>query len=137
MDEPTPELCDLSASTVEGMENSLDRVNAPLRGKDGRYLTLRERIDALADREGVPDLVPELCDLSASAVLGRFRDKLPDAIDAEVAARLGVARPNLSKWRRRNSVPYAHIVRACLADGIDLDWVLTGRFSAWTPGRPA
>lgn len=83
------------------------------------------------------DPAPVLCDCSASAVLARFRDKLPDPIDAEIAARLGVARPNLSKWRRRNTVPYAHIVRACLADGIDLDWVLTGRFSPWTPGRIA
>lgn len=78
-----------------------------------------------------------ICDCSASAVLMRFRNQLPDPINARVAARLGVTRPNLSKWRRRNSVPYAHIIRACVEGGIDLDWVLTGRFSPWTPGRVA
>ena len=83
------------------------------------------------------ELAPVLCDCSASAVLARFRALLPEPLDAEVAARLGVVRPNLSKWRRRNSVPYAHIVRACVEGGIDLDWVLTGRPSPWTPGRVA
>lgn len=80
------------------------------------------------------DRPAEPCDCSAAAVLARFRDRLPNPTDAEVVARLGVARASLSKWRRRNSVPYAHLVRACVEGGIDVDWVLTGRFSPWTQG---
>lgn len=90
--------------------------------------------DAIS-REDAESLV--ICDCTALAVLARFGEQLPDRNDAGIATSLGVARPNLSKWRRRNSVPYAHIVRACLAGGIDLDWVLTGRPSPWTPGRVA
>ena len=73
-------------------------------------------------------------DCSADAVLDRLKDCLELATDMALAARLGSDRANLSKWRRRNSVPYDRIVTLCVSVGIDLDWILTGRASPWTPG---
>lgn len=74
-------------------------------------------------------------DCSANAVLDRLKDRLSLAQDLALAARFDVPKANVSTWRRRNHVPYVHVVRVCAAEGIDIDWILTGRWSPWTPGR--
>lgn len=74
-------------------------------------------------------------DCSASAVLDRLKEKLSIASDSRLAIRLGGCRTNVPKWRHRNSVPYAHILRVCAEEGIDADWILIGRWSPWQPGE--
>lgn len=68
-------------------------------------------------------------DLSAAAVFDRLKERLPAPSDSQLAVVLGICRPGMSKRRYRNSIPYAAIVRACIRHGVDLDWILTGRWS--------
>lgn len=74
-------------------------------------------------------------DCSASAALDRLKERLALASDRELAVRLGVPTSTIATWRWRNSVAHAHIVAVCVSEGVDIDWILTGRPSPWTPGR--
>lgn len=76
-------------------------------------------------------------DISANAVLDRLKERLPAASDKQLAVLMEAHRDNVQKWRRRNSVPYDKVVAVCVRNGVDLDWILTGRFSPCLPGEIA
>lgn len=73
-------------------------------------------------------------DCSANAVLDRLKERLEVTQDLALADRFGVHATYVSRWRRHNRVPHRQVVAVCVSDGIDIDWILTGRFSPWTPG---
>ncbi|KTC38454.1 hypothetical protein AO260_32475, partial [Pseudomonas sp. ABAC21] len=46
--------------------------------------------------------------------------------DSELARKLDVNRQTLGSWRSRQSIPYALCVNVSEAEGVSLDWLLTG-----------
>lgn len=62
----------------------------------------------------------------ALAVIDRLKETLCVESDAALATALHTSRQNISKWRARNSVPYAEAVFVSFSMGASLDYLLTG-----------
>lgn len=72
-------------------------------------------------------------DLSANAVLDRMKGSAKLKSDAELAEWLKTSRSTVSKWRKRNAIPYAEAVYLSLMMHASLDYLLTGRgTSQWS-----
>lgn len=63
---------------------------------------------------------------SLDAVLDRLMTVFTVDSDSELARKLGVNRQTLGSWRSRQSIPYALCVNVSEAEGVSLDWLLTG-----------
>ncbi|WP_159392747.1 helix-turn-helix domain-containing protein [Methylobacterium sp. C1] len=65
--------------------------------------------------------------INADAVLDRMKEIYDVDTDTALADVLRTTRQNISKWRSRNSVPYAEAVAASYARNASIDYILTGR----------
>ncbi len=74
---------------------------------------------------------------SARSVIERLKEVLGASTDVELARGLQTANANISKWRARNSVPYAEAVYVSISKGVSLDFLLSGNKSAETSRLPA
>lgn len=74
--------------------------------------------------EGLPEMRPEL---SAAAVLDRMKESAGLSSDSELAEWLKTSRSTVSKWRKRNAIPYAEAVFLALMRHASLDYLLTGK----------
>lgn len=63
---------------------------------------------------------------SLDAVLERLMTVFAVDSDSELARKLDVNRQTLGSWRKRQSIPYALCVNVSEAEGVSLDWLLTG-----------
>ncbi|MDO4235606.1 MULTISPECIES: helix-turn-helix domain-containing protein [Pseudomonas] len=63
---------------------------------------------------------------SLDAVLERLMMVFAVDSDSELARKLDVNRQTLGSWRSRQSIPYALCVNVSEAEGVSLDWLLTG-----------
>ncbi|KAF0863945.1 helix-turn-helix domain-containing protein [Pseudomonas sp. LD120] len=63
---------------------------------------------------------------SLDAVLDRLMTVFTVDSDSELARKLEVNRQTLGSWRSRQSIPYALCVNVSEAEGVSLDWLLTG-----------
>ncbi|WP_321851122.1 helix-turn-helix domain-containing protein [Pseudomonas paraveronii] len=63
---------------------------------------------------------------SLDAVLDRLMTVFAVDSDSELARKLDVNRQTLGSWRSRQSIPYALCVNVSEAEGVSLDWLLTG-----------
>lgn len=63
---------------------------------------------------------------SLDAVLERLMAVFAVDSDSELARKLDVNRQTLGSWRSRQSIPYALCVNVSEAEGVSLDWLLTG-----------
>ncbi len=63
---------------------------------------------------------------SLDAVLERLMTVFSVDSDSELARKLDVNRQTLGSWRSRQSIPYALCVNVSEAEGVSLDWLLTG-----------
>jgi len=63
---------------------------------------------------------------SLDAVLERLMTVFAVDSDSELARKLDVNRQTLGSWRSRQSIPYALCVSVSEAEGVSLDWLLTG-----------
>ncbi|WP_313057929.1 helix-turn-helix domain-containing protein [Pseudomonas rhodesiae] len=63
---------------------------------------------------------------SLDAVLERLMTVFAVDSDSELARKLDVNRQTLGSWRTRQSIPYALCVNVSEAEGVSLDWLLTG-----------
>ncbi|WP_339497100.1 helix-turn-helix domain-containing protein [Pseudomonas sp. EA_15y_Pfl1_P101] len=63
---------------------------------------------------------------SLDAVLKRLMTVFAVDSDSELARKLDVNRQTLGSWRSRQSIPYALCVNVSEAEGVSLDWLLTG-----------
>jgi DNA-binding transcriptional regulator YiaG len=73
--------------------------------------------------------------LSADAVLERMKEVAKLKSDSELANWLHISRSAISKWRKRNAVPYAEAVMLALLNHSSLDYILTGRNPDSEPQR--
>lgn len=67
------------------------------------------------------------------AVFERLKEATGSVSDADLARNLGIAPTTISTWRRREAIPYEECAKVALANGISLDFLIFGRFSAATP----
>lgn len=65
--------------------------------------------------------------LSAADVLNRMKEIYEVDTDTALADALYTTRQNVSKWRSRNSIPYAEAVAASYMRNVSIDYILTGR----------
>lgn len=63
---------------------------------------------------------------SLDAVLERLMTVFSVDSDSELARKLDVNRQTLGSWRSRQSIPYALCINVSEAEGVSLDWLLTG-----------
>lgn len=63
---------------------------------------------------------------SLDAVLERLMTVFSVDSDSELARKLDVNRQTLGSWRNRQSIPYSLCVSVSEAEGVSLDWLLTG-----------
>ena len=63
---------------------------------------------------------------SLDAVLERLMTIFAVDSDSELARKLDVNRQTLGSWRSRQSIPYSLCVSVSEAEGVSLDWLLTG-----------
>ena len=63
---------------------------------------------------------------SLDAVLERLMTVFAVDSDSDLARKLDVNRQTLGSWRSRQSIPYALCVNVSEAEGVSLDWLLTG-----------
>ncbi|ASV36148.1 hypothetical protein CI807_08140 [Pseudomonas sp. NS1(2017)] len=63
---------------------------------------------------------------SLDAVLERLMTVFSVDSDSELARKLDVNRQTLGSWRSRQSIPYALCISVSEAEGVSLDWLLTG-----------
>ncbi len=63
---------------------------------------------------------------SLDAVLERLMTVFAVDSDSELARKLDVNRQTLGSWRSRQSIPYSLCVSVSEAEGVSLDWLLTG-----------
>ena len=63
---------------------------------------------------------------SLDAVLERLMTVFAVESDSELARKLDVNRQTLGSWRSRQSIPYALCINVSEAEGVSLDWLLTG-----------
>ena len=61
-------------------------------------------------------------------ILARLRERLGARNDAELADRLGVRPQLLSTWRKRKTIPWAACAKLAIETGIDLHWIIQGRW---------
>ncbi|ABE62434.1 conserved hypothetical protein [Nitrobacter hamburgensis X14] len=73
----------------------------------------------------------------ARAVIDRLKEVFGVSSDAALADELRTARANISKWKARNSVPYAEAVYASISKGISLDYLLAGSGSVASSRLPS
>jgi hypothetical protein len=73
----------------------------------------------------------------ARAVVGRLKEVLGASSDADLANQLRTAKANISKWKARNSVPYAEAVYVSITKGVSLDFLLSGNGSASSSRLPS
>ncbi|AZE54031.1 hypothetical protein C4K03_1862 [Pseudomonas synxantha] len=66
---------------------------------------------------------------SLDAVLERLMTVFAVDSDSDLARKLDVNRQTLGSWRSRQSIPYALCVNVSEAEGVSLDWLLTGEGS--------
>lgn len=66
---------------------------------------------------------------SLDAVLERLMSVFAVDSDSELSRKLDVNRQTLGSWRSRQSIPYALCVSVSEAEGVSLDWLLTGEGS--------
>lgn len=71
----------------------------------------------------------EAQNLNAADVLGRMKEVYGVDTDTALADALHTTRQNVSKWRSRNSIPYAEAVAASYMRNVSIDYILTGRGS--------
>ena len=69
-------------------------------------------------------------DPAPSEIIARLKERLEVESDAKLAELLEVPASTLANWRRRRSLPYAVCVRAALAHGLSLDWLILGKETA-------
>lgn len=65
--------------------------------------------------------------LTASAVVERMKEALGVVTDTQLAEALRTSKQNISKWKSRQSVPYAEAVFVSLSRGVSLDYLLLGK----------
>lgn len=68
---------------------------------------------------------------SLDAVLERLMTVFAVDSDSDLARKLDVNRQTLGSWRSRQSIPYALCVNVSEAEGVSLDWLLTGEGSMY------
>ena len=78
-------------------------------------------------------------DLAPSKITTRLEERLDVESDATLVELLEVPTPPaLANWRRRRSLPYAVCIRAALAHGLSLDWLILDKEStAFDPDAAA
>lgn len=74
---------------------------------------------------------------SLDAVLERLMSVFAVDSDSELSRKLDVNRQTLGSWRSRQSIPYALCVSVSEAEGVSLDWLLTGEGSMMKGGVAA
>ncbi|MEX5628994.1 helix-turn-helix domain-containing protein [Pseudomonas marginalis] len=76
---------------------------------------------------------------SLDAVLERLMTVFSVDSDSELARKLDVNRQTLGSWRSRQSIPYSLCVNVSEAEGVSLDWLLTGEgaMQRGTSAKPA
>ncbi len=65
----------------------------------------------------------------SESILNRLSSELNVRTDTELAHALGISKTTVSAWRKRNSIPYEHIVYLAMCGKIDLSYVLLGDIS--------
>lgn len=64
--------------------------------------------------------------ISTKDTLGRIKDELGLHTDVELAEAMGVGIRRIHNWKQRNTIPTEAIVALCGAEGLDLEYILTG-----------
>lgn len=67
-----------------------------------------------------------MAELNATEIFARAKDVVGASIDAELAPYLGKSANQISVWRQRNTIPIAQLVQFAQAQGVSLEWLLTG-----------
>ena len=67
-------------------------------------------------------------ELGPEPILARLKERLGARNDAELADRLGVRPQLLSTWRKRKTIPWAACAKLAIETGIDLHWIIQGRW---------
>ncbi|MFQ5672853.1 MAG: helix-turn-helix domain-containing protein [Nitrospinales bacterium] len=65
--------------------------------------------------------------MSLIEVIKRIKSALKLRYDYEVAKKLNLSETALSERKRRNSIPTDKLIILCEREGINLDWLLTGK----------
>jgi hypothetical protein len=90
-------------------------------------------VDAVSignDDKGAPGArVRQNEETSASSIIERMKEVSNCASDAELSKMFNVSRSNISKWRKRNSVPYEQVQRIAVLSNGNLSYILTGKKS--------
>jgi len=71
--------------------------------------------------------------LNTRDALSRIKEELGIQTDIELADVMGVGIRRIHNWKQRNTVPTESIVAICGAEGLDLEYILTGKKNV--PGR--
>lgn len=59
--------------------------------------------------------------------LGRIKEELGIQTDVELAEAMSVGIRRIHNWKQRNTIPTEAIVAICGAEGLDLEYILTGK----------
>lgn len=73
--------------------------------------------------------------LDAATVIDRLKEALGVSSDVALADALKTSKQNISKWKTRNSVPYAEAVFVSFSKGVSLDYLLAGERSPRSSSR--
>ena len=65
--------------------------------------------------------------INTKDALGRVKEELGIHTDAELAEALTVSIRRIHNWKQRNTVPTEAIVALCGSEGLDLEYILTGK----------
>lgn len=70
--------------------------------------------------------------INTKDALGRIKEELEIQTDVELAEVMSVSIRRIHNWKQRNTVPTEAIVALCGSEGLDLEYILTGKRSSWT-----
>ncbi len=68
--------------------------------------------------------------INTKDTLGRIKHEMNIHTDAELADVMGVGLRRIHNWKQRNTIPTEAIVALCGAEGLDLEYILTGNKAA-------
>ena len=68
-------------------------------------------------------------DSDSTHIISRLSEIFNANNDADLAAKLGVARGTVSSWRARGQVPWRQCLEAAIRKDVSLDWLVIGRDS--------
>lgn len=65
--------------------------------------------------------------ITATAVIARMKEATGSKTDAQLAEYLQTSAPNISKWKKRNHIPFAEAVFVALKSNVHISQIISGQ----------